>query len=397
MTMYGLPSDVVYCKKCVISNQRPNSTVEFAAASGEVKKTIRINEAGVCDACVSNEEKQFDIDWASREQSLFELAEKTPLVNGYNCVVPGSGGKDSAFTAHILKYKYGFSPLTVTWAPHLYTEIGHENFTNWSHVGGLDNILYTPNGRLHRDLTRRAFINLVHPFQPFIVGQRIIGPKIASMFGLNLVFYGENQAEYGNPVEENKSPMMKADFYQAHAKEILLGGDTISSISEQSGFRLEDFAPYMPLSADRAKDVRVHYLGYYEKWDPQECFYYAMEHTGFQPNPERTEGTYSRYSSIDDKIDPFHYYTTLAKFGLGRASYDASQEIRTGKITRDEGIALVKQYDSEFPNKYFSDFLDYIGISEGLFHQTIDKARPGHLWKKTGESWTLKNPVWERV
>ena len=105
---------------------------------------------------------------------------------GYDVIVPGSGGKDSAFTAHVLKYKYGMNPLTVTWAPHLYTEIGFKNFQNWMHVGGLDNILYTPNGVLHRELTRNAFLNLLHPFQPFIIGQRIIGPAMAKSLALSL-------------------------------------------------------------------------------------------------------------------------------------------------------------------------------------------------------------------
>ena len=90
------------------------------------------------------------------------------------------------------------NPLTVTWAPHLYTEIGFNNLQNWSHVGGLDNLLYTPNGKLHREMTRNAFKNLLHPFQPFIIGQRIIGPAMAKKFGVKLVMYGENQAEYGN-------------------------------------------------------------------------------------------------------------------------------------------------------------------------------------------------------
>ena len=119
--------------------------------------------------------------------------------------MPGSGGKDSAYTAHILKYKYGMNPLTVTWAPHLYTDIGWQNFQNWMHKGGLDNILYTPNGKLHRYLTRIAFLNLLHPFQ-LIVGQRQIGPKFALNYNIKLVMYGENQAEYGNKISENKNP-----------------------------------------------------------------------------------------------------------------------------------------------------------------------------------------------
>ena len=122
-------------------------------------------------------------------------------------------------------------------------------------------------------------------------------------------------------------------------------------------------------------------------------FYYASKNTGFKSNTERTEGSYSKYSSIDDKIDPFHYYTTYIKFGLGRASYDASQEIRNGKITREEGITLVKQYDSEFPNKYFKEFLEYIDVDEKRFHQIIDSFRSPHLWDKVNDVWKLKSTL----
>ena len=89
-----------------------------------------------------------------------------------------------------------------------------ENFQNLSHIGGIDNILYTPNGKLHRKLTQLSFLNLLHPFQPFIVGQKIIGPSIAAKFDIPLVFYGENQAEYGNPVEQNKNPAMDKFFFK---------------------------------------------------------------------------------------------------------------------------------------------------------------------------------------
>jgi tRNA(Ile)-lysidine synthase TilS/MesJ len=131
-------------------------------------------------------------------------------------------------------------------------------------------------------------------------------------------------------------------------------------------------------------------MGYFHKWDPQEMFYYASENTGFKPNNERTEGTYSKYSSIDDKIDNFHYYTTFIKFGIGRATYDAAQEIRNGKITRDEGVNLVKKFDDEFPKKYFKDFLEYINITEKVFWSTVDRYRSPHLWKKNGTEWKLK-------
>lgn len=398
MARYGLPEEVKFCTKCVISNQRPSSTVEFQARVDEQKSTINFDSDGTCDACLFAEEKD-QIDWSNREEQLLRLSEKLDAHPGYNVLVPGSGGKDSAFTAHVLKYKYGFRPLTVTWAPHLYTEIGRRNFDSWIHEGGLDNLLLTPNGRLHRQLTSLAFKNLLHPFQPFILGQRIIGPRFAAQLGIPVVFYGENQAEYGNRREENKSPTMKREFFSfTHDSEPKFGGVPMSQILADSDFVPADFLPYLPPSQKEIESsgVQVHYLGYYLKWDPQECFYYAVDHTGFEPSPVRTEGSYSKYSSLDDKIDPFHYYTTLAKFGLGRASYDAAQEIRNGKITREEGVALVKKFDQEFPGLYFAEFLDYIGISEGEFHKTVDSFRSPHLWRKTSSgNWELKTPVWD--
>tara|TARA_B100000035_G_C21036328_1_gene571165 strand:- start:804 stop:2012 length:1209 start_codon:yes stop_codon:yes gene_type:complete len=393
----GLPEEVIFCKKCVISNQRPSSSIEFKNHQGEKKQVIHFDENNVCSACRYHEEKEKNIDWGERERNLVSLLDSFKRSDGgYDVIVPGSGGKDSAFTAHVLKYKYGMNPLTVTWAPHLYTEIGFKNFQNWMHVGGLDNILYTPNGVLHRELTRNAFLNLLHPFQPFIIGQRIIGPAMAKKFGVKLVMYGENQAEYGNAIEENKNALMNMDFFSSdNPEELLFGGIKLKEYLEGGKYTLNDFAPY--IAPDR-KDlieagVEVHYLGYYLKWDPQECFYYSVENTGFESNPVRTEGTYSKYSSIDDKIDPFHYFTTLIKFGLGRCSYDAAQEVRNEKITRDEAIYLVKKYDQEFPDKFFPEFLEYLSISEDDFWETVESFRSEHIWTKKDNSWVLREEI----
>ncbi len=395
-SMYGLPEDVVFCSKCVMSNQRPKSVVEFKNSNNQ-KFGLNIDtNSGICDACNYNKTKK-KINWKNREDELLKLLEKYRKPNGYDCVVPGSGGKDSAYTAHILKYKYGMNPLTVTWAPHLYTEIGWKNFDNWIKVGGFDNILFSPNGKVHKLLTKLAFKNLLHPFQPFIIGQKIIGPLIAIKFNIPLIFYGENQAEYGNAVEENASPQMDSKFFsKKNNSEIILGGEKLSDLLNKFKFSLNDYEPYMAPKINEIieKKIEQRYLGYYLKWDPQECYYYAAKNTGFRPNTERTEGSYSKYSSIDDKIDPFHYFLTHIKFGLGRASYDAAQEIRNEKITREEGINLVKKYDNEFPKKYFKEFLDYIDINEKEFFSTIDNYRSPHLWKKEGKEWKLLQKIY---
>ena len=393
---YGLPVDVRFCTRCVISNQRPSSVVEFHNHPEERKPTIAFDGEGVCSACRYAERKT-RIDWPERETRLLDLCDRHRSRTGaYDCIVPGSGGKDSAFAAHVLKYKYGMNPLTVTWSPHVYTEVGWRNFQSW--IGaGFDNILVTPNGLVHRLLTRLAFLNLVHPFQPFIIGQKLVAPRISVLYGIPLIFYGENQAEYGNSVEDNDRPTMASAFYEDEPdpERIVVGGVPIPELERDHDISLRDLNPYLPVDRDRLRAVgtEVHYLGYYLKWDPQECYYYAAEHTGFVPNDQRTEGSYSRYSSIDDRIDPLHYYTTLIKFGIGRATYDAAQEIRTGKIAREEGVALVRRYDTEFPARYFPEMLAYMGISEATFWSVIDKARSPHLWKKENGEWMLRRQV----
>ena len=392
---YGLPKKVEFCSKCVMSNQKPNSSIEFTSSNSKNKVGINI-EKNICDACKYNHIKN-EIDWEKREKELLKLLDKYRNKSGaYDVVVPGSGGKDSAYTSHILKYKYGMNPLTVTWAPHLFTEIGTQNFNNWMRIGGLDNLLFTPNGLLHKRLTSLAFQNLLHPFQPFIIGQKLIAPKIAKKFNIPLIMYGENQAEYGNKINENYIPKMDESFFSVKKKKsIFLGGVSLEKLLKTDKFKLNEYDSYIPFGTEilREKKIEFHYLGYYLKWDPQECYYYSYENTGFSPNVERTQGSYSKYSSIDDKIDYFHYYTTLIKFGIGRTTYDASQEIRNDKITRDEGVTLVKKFDQEFPDKYFKEFLDYIDLTETQFWKNINKFRPPHLWVKEKNRYKLKYQV----
>ena len=220
---YGLPEKIIFCKKCVISNQRPNSAIEFKHTTESKKKTIHLDESGICDACKAVEHKA-SIDWENREKQLIELCDKHRKNDGsYDCIVPGSGGKDSFYAAHILKYKYGMHPLTVTWAPHIYTRWGWKNFNSWIH-SGFDNFLCTPNGKTHRLLTRLAVENLFHPFQPFIFGQKYLAPKMALLHDIPLVFYGENEAEYGNPVEDLSSSRRDWAYFSASDKSEVFPG-----------------------------------------------------------------------------------------------------------------------------------------------------------------------------
>lgn len=391
---YGLPRDVKYCVRCTASNQRPSSAIEFLSRPDQKKEGLFLDGDGVCAACRYFERKK-SIDWKSRERELEQMLARYRRSDGlYDCIIPGSGGKDSRYVSHLLKTRYGMHPLTVTWAPHLYTEIGWKNLQSWIH-SGFDNILFTPNGNVHRILTRLAFLNLAHPFQPFIIGQKNIGPRFSVLYNVPLVIYGEHLAEYGKGPDV---PVMDEKFYstdEIRLEEIFLSGISAENLITQQGIDPADLNPYLPVpkASLRRTKTEVHCLSYYLPWDPQENYYYAVEKTGFEANTERTEGSYSKYSSIDDVLDHLHYYTTYAKFGMGRASYDAEQEVRTGKITREEAVRLIRRFDGELPQKNLVRILEYLEISKETFERVIDQSRSAHLWKKEDNVWSLRWPV----
>lgn len=372
------PKEVVFCKNCVVSNQRPR---------------LQFDGEGVCGACQFAFEKHRDVDWSERAGRLQSLCDRYRRSDGrFDVIVPSSGGKDSAYVAHQLKHYYGMHPLTVTWAPHIYTDIGWQNYNNFIHAG-FDNLMGYPNGKVHRILTALSFAHMGDPFQPFIYGMKSFPLHIATRYNVPLVMYGENgEVEYGGDMKNKNSPThnlsddivrhyfsgVPADYWQVH------------------GIATEDLTQYMPPSAAELESVGVqaHFFGYYKKWIPREIYAYAAEHTGFRPNPDgRSEGTYTDFASLDDRIDAFHYYLGFIKFGIGRCTSDAAHEIRDGLISREEGVSLVRQFDGEFPAKYFHDFLSYTGISEPFFEEVIDSFRPAHLWERIGGEWKLKHQV----
>ncbi len=396
---YNLPEKIIFCKSCVLSNQRPSSYPEFQHKK-ERKGANYLNidpKTGVCDACKVSEHKENNIDWESRELELKKLCDKFRSKNNdYDCIVPGSGGKDSVFASHVLKYKYGMNPLTITWPPILYTDYGHKNFRDWIEVGGFDNLTLKPNGRVMKILTKLSIENLLHPFQTFILGQKNLAPKIAKKFNIPLIFYGEAESEYGNPIEEYYNSLQNNKYYSIKNKnEIILAGSSLKHLEEKYKLNYKDLSIFLPIEQNELKgtNIQIHYLGYYKKWVPQEAYYYAVENANFSARPFRTQGTYSKYSGIDDKIDDLHFYTSFIKFGLGRASYDAAQEIRNKHITLEEGKLLVKKFDGEFPDRYFSEVMNYIGMEEEKFHEICDNSRSPHLWIKTNNGWKLRHNV----
>ena len=365
-------------------NQKPFSINEAVNKAGKAKTGMPINENGLCAACEHNSVKQ-ENDWGEREQKLIEKLNKFRKNDGnYDCIVSGSGGKDSAMVSHLLKYKYGMHPLTITFAPLIYTDVGWRNMQNWISKGGFDNFLFSPNKKICKILAREAFFNLYHPMQPFKFGIKSYAPKLAAKLGINLVMYGESYVEYGSGENENEvSPSYNKSFY-INDEKIYLGGLSIEEIKKKYSLSQNDLACFLPVTSEELKDhdLTVEHLGWYIKWDPQSAYYYAAENCGFEADEKRTDGTYGKYTGIDDKMEALHFYTHYIKFMIGRCRFDASQEIRNGHIERDEGIGLLKRYEGELPITYLQDCLDYLGITKEEFTIRTDQARSPHLWDK---------------
>lgn len=382
-----LPRHVRYCKVCVTPNQRPRT--DFDAD-------------GICSACKYAQKKfHGGIDWEARGKELEALLDKHRSKDGsWDVIVPSSGGKDSALVAHQLKTRYGMHPLTVTWAPFIYTDIGWQNYYNMIH-SGFNGLVAWPDGVLHRKLARIAFELKGDPFEPFPFGQKAFAYNVALRFKIPLIFYGENgEVEYGGSTKNENKPFESPQewdelYYKGAGIDVLLQEGIKMGILTEEEVKNGNFDFYKapPLKDIQNLDLQMHWWSYYKLWVPQENFYYAAKYTGFEPNTERTEGTYTKHVSMDDRLDTFHWLLAYIKFGYGRATREASSEIRCGHITREEGVALAHRYDHEFPKKYFQDFLAYLDITEEHFWEVINRYRSDHLWEKVDGKWKLKNVV----
>ena len=363
----GLVSVIRFCTRCTVSSMRPR---------------ITFNEEGVCSACLFAETKE-KTDWDFRENQLEVLCQKHRSRDGsFDVVVPVSGGKDGGFVAHQLKHKYGMNPLCVSFSPLIPTEIGQQNLRAFIN-SGFDVIQGHPNGQVARKLARLAFEHMGDPFQPFIYGQTNFPLRIASQERIGLVMYGEDgEAEYGGSVKEPRAKRNPEE----HDSQYFSGKSP--EFWEAYGVTNKELEIFQsPVSSFKPE---IHFMGYYKRWLPQENFYYCHEHTGFKPNPERTLGTYSKYSSLDDKLDSWHYYLAYLKFGIGRATSDTAHEIRDGHITREEGVALVKKFDGEFPSNHWQECLDYMSLTNETAMKIMDSWRDPRVWDGN----KLRSAVW---
>ena len=377
---------IVYCKNCTMSNQRPR---------------IQFNEDGFCSACVYHNYKTNYIDWDKREKELEELCDKHRKDDGtWDVIVPSSGGKDSSFVSYELKTKYGMNPLTVTFAPTIPTAIGQENLFNMAD-SGMDNIVFTPNGVIHRKLCKTTLIEMGDNFIPFAYGQVNIPIQCAVKFQIPFIMYGENgDLEYGGSLDEYNEPKLKISTVDPNKK--ILGLPTPNAASKlpkenwlPDEIKLKDLKMYLPPTRKELDELNIneYFFAHYKNWKPEYHYEIAKKYCGFKDNSKRSEGTYTTFASLDDKLDGFHYYLMFIKQGIGRATSDSAHQVRQGVITRDEGVELVRKYDDEFPSEHLDLFLEYMEMNMNELNQVFDNYRRPIIWKKENEEWKLNQQV----
>lgn len=371
-----LPGDVVtYCRTCLTPSSRPR--IGFTD--------------GVCNACRYAEQKR-SIDWAARRVEFLRLIEPYRAKDGsWDCVVPWSGGKDSSSIAYRLRFEFGLNPLLVTFSPLIPNEVGGHNREAMLHLG-FDNIFVRPNQRVARKLARRFFRERGNPKVAWDAGINAVPVKIALKFGIKLIFYAEHgETEYGGRVLHEDSAKFR-DFTEVIEHQV--GDDPRNWTDEE--ITQADLNPYLYPDADELgrADLRVCYFAYFFRWSMFENYQFVRQNIDFRGNAKgRTDGTFTDFDSLDDKIDDVYYYLQSIKFGFGRAVRDASRMIQNGHLTRAEGLELARKYDGEFPGEFLRENLEYLGLTETEFRDLVDRHRNPEIWLRDGGGWRLRFPL----
>ncbi len=373
---------IKFCKECIMPNSRPR---------------IVFNEKGICNACLHSKKKQ-KINWLNRKSEFLELVEKIKFDTKknnrlYDCVVPWSGGKDSTSIAIKLKFEFDLNPLLVTFSPLIVNECGNNNRNELSKMG-FDSVFLMPNQKVSKQLSKRFFLERGNPKVAWDAGVNAGPVQIALSYNIPTVFYAEHgESEYGGLVL-NEDSEKKRNLREVIEHQV---GDFPENWVSDS-ISLKDLSPYIYPSEDKLNkiDLTAYYFSYFFRWSMLDNFEYVKSKMpNFQTNPNgRTEGTFTDFDSLDDKIDNLYYYMQYVKFGFGRATRDSCRMIQNHQMTREKGIELARKYDNEFPSKDFDEVLSFLDLKEDEFEKIVNKHRNEEIWK-TGLSnkWELINSI----
>lgn len=368
--------EIRYCMRCLTPNSRPR---------------VVFDDSGVCNACLTADEKQV-IDWDSRRREFEALTEQYRRPDRpYDCIVPWSGGKDSSAIAHKLKFEFDLNPLLVTFSPLIPNEVGMHNREMMLQLG-FDHLMVRPNQDVSRYLAHRFFVERGNPKVHWDAGVNVVPVQVAVNYDIPLIFYAEHgESEYGGRVLSEEHRKIR-DFTEVLEHQV--GDDPLNWVDDKVGER--DLAPYVYPDLEKVEQtgVKAMYFAYFFRWSMFENYGYIKDKIDFHTAPQgRTDGTFTDFDSLDDKIDDVYYYLQFIKFGFGRAVRDGSRLVQNGHITRERALELALKYDGEFPETHLDSALDYLGLDRTEFTEIVDKHRNDEIWQLKGNKWELRFPL----
>lgn len=347
---------IQYCTKCLLPSTKPD---------------LRFNAEGICSACSAFENRQF-VDWNNREKEFVEILNRYRSVDKstWDCIVPVSGGKDS--TVQVLKIlELGFNPLCITSSTCHLSNIGRENIENIKNFG-VDYIEISPNKKIRKKLNRIGLETLGDISWPEHLGIFTIPVRAAVEYKVPLLIWGENsQNEYGGPAAAQDSPVLNRRWLEEFGG---LLGMRVSDLPDLYGIDPKDLIPYEYPSDQELERVGVTglFLGHYFEWDGLSN-YITAQANGFKTFGRTVEGSIVDYENLDNLQTGIHDYFKFLKFGFGRATDIASLHIRRGRITRSQGLELVRKHDGQYPQTYLGVQLEEIISPLGLTIDDFDK------------------------
>ncbi|OUS31472.1 legionaminic acid biosynthesis protein PtmG [Gammaproteobacteria bacterium 45_16_T64] len=377
-----MSSSVFWCSSCLNMSTRPR---------------IAFDSKGRCNACVWMDEKK-TLDWGGRQKELDRLLDKYRSKNseGFDCVVPVSGGKDGSYVAYKLKHEYGMNPLTVTVRPALSLELGEQNLTSFIE-SGYNHIHVSPNSKVMQKLNKHGFIEKGFPYYGWLIAIKSAVIQTAMNFNIPLIFYGEDgEVEYGGSTESKHKALYNIEYM----KRIYFEGGydkVFGIVASEDGMTAGDLAFWRFPSEAQVKENELAFThwSYYESWDSYRNYVVAKEHCGLMEKEEGTAGTFTNFSQNDQALYSLHAYLMYLKFGFGRATQDAGIEIRRGAMTREQALNLVMAYDNQYPYDFIDLYLEYYQMTKEEFDLVLDKYANRALFEKVDGVWEPKFTVGE--
>lgn len=365
-----------YCKRCLYPDNHP--------------LYITFDDAGICSGCRVHEEKD-KLDWNLRSLKLGNILEayRNTSGNNYDCIIPVSGARDSYFIVYTVKKIYGMNPLLVTYNKQYNTAEGVRNLANLRIQFNCDIMTLTVNPDIVKKITRASIRKMGSIYWHCLAGQTVYPVQVAVKFKIPLIIWGAHQ---GVDQVGMFSHLDEVEMARKYRKEHdLMGFEAEDMIDDFDGISEEDIVQYKypdDIELERI-GVRGIYLNNYIRWDTKTQHEKMIKEFNYET--QRQTRTFDTYNDVDCyNYSDVHDYIKFIKHGYGKVTDHASREIRLRRMTRKQGIEMVKRYTNR-PLKHFLLFLEWIGITENSFHFVIDQHRNKTIWRRNAVwNWELK-------